>query len=77
MFALALENLINKVMASHIYSFDGKIYRQKSGGAIGKVLTRALATCYMVVWARLFREKIMTATVNIVQGLLFKTLTIL
>ena len=35
-------------------------------GAIGNILTGSLATCYMVVWARLFREKVMAATMNIV-----------
>ena len=52
-------------MGSHIYSFNGKIYKQKSGGAIGNILTGALATCYMIVLARKFKEAIERATVNL------------
>ena len=65
MFAIALENLILEAMGSHIYSFNGKIYKQKSGGAIGNILTGALATCYMIVLARKFKEAIERATVNL------------
>ena len=48
-----------------IYSFDGEIYRQENGGAIGNSLTGALASCFMVVWARIFKEKLVFATQNI------------
>ena len=65
MFAIALEQLILLAMNSHIYSFNKKIHKQKSGGAIGNVLTGALATCFVIVWARRFREAVKEATNNL------------
>ena len=41
-------------MSNHIYSFDGKLRRQQSGGAIGNILTASLAVMYMIKWKRDF-----------------------
>ena len=70
MFSIALGNLILETMGNHIYSFNGQIYRQKSGGVIGNILTGALATCYMIVWARKFKEAIERVMVNLTGYLL-------
>ena len=60
-----LENLIKEAMAGHIFSFNGTIYRQASGGAIGNILTGALAALFMVWWSRQFKQKLMRATSDI------------
>ena len=51
MFAVMLENLIIEAMAGHIFSFNGTIYRQARGGAIGNILTGSLAALFMVWWS--------------------------
>ena len=65
MFAKMLENLIKEAMAGHIFSFNGTIYCQASGGAIGNILTRALASLFMVWWSRQFQQKLLRATSDI------------
>ena len=62
--SIALENLINQAMENHIYTFNGEIRKQSKGGAIGNVLTGALATIYMVKWTRDFKAKLAEATSN-------------
>ena len=62
MFAKALEVSIKAAMSEHIYSFNNQLKKQADGGAIGNVLTGALATCYMLYWARLFVKKVNIAT---------------
>ena len=47
--------LIKNIMKNHIYFYNGKIYKQKSGGSIGNVLTGALATNFMLWWAMIFK----------------------
>ena len=42
----------------------------KSGGVIGNILTGALATCYMIVWTRKFKEAIERVMVNLTGYLL-------
>ena len=56
MFARMLENLIKEAMAGHIFSFNGTIYRQARGGAIGNTLTGPLAALFMVWWSRQFKK---------------------
>ena len=65
MFARMLENLIKEAMAGHIFTFNGTIYRQASGGAIGNTLTGSLAALFMVWWSRQFKQKLMHATSDI------------
>ena len=48
MFKNAFEILIKIAMSEHMYSFDGDLRKQKHGGAIGNVLTCALAVLYTV-----------------------------
>ena len=54
MIAKALEISIKAAMSEHIYSFNNQIMKQAEGGAIGNVLTGALATCYMLYWTKIF-----------------------
>ena len=60
-----MEVAINAAMSEHIYSFNNKLRIQSSGGAIGNVLTGALATLYMLYWTRTFVEKVENATKNL------------
>ena len=39
-------------MSNHVYSFDGKVYKQTSGGAIGLRLTGVVARICMDRWAK-------------------------
>ena len=39
MFSIALESLIKASMRNHIFSFNGDLRKQKSGGTIGSTLT--------------------------------------
>ena len=50
--ALALKQLILVVLQKHIFSFDKKIYKQTSGGAIGDRLTGALGAVLGQVHSR-------------------------
>ena len=52
-------------MKEHLYSFKGELRKQKKGGAIGNVLTGALATIIMILWCKLFLEKVKEATKDI------------
>ena len=65
MMSLAIAEQIKTVMKNHVYCYNGKIYKQKSGGSIGNVLTGALATNFMLWWARMFKLKMTVATMNI------------
>ena len=46
-----------KTMKLHDFKFDGKIYRQKIGGAIGMDLTEELADVYICEWDNKFKSK--------------------
>ena len=50
MFCIAIEEMICVVMRSHDFTFDGKIYRQRTGGSIGLDLTGVLSDIYMCEW---------------------------
>ena len=71
MFALALELMINTAMEGHMYSFNGKIRRQASGGAIGNSLTGALSALYMLFWVRKFKKKLITASAGVPDFVLY------
>ena len=49
---LALKKLVLVVLQNHVFSFDHKIYRQSSGGAIGDRLTGALGALVALVHSR-------------------------
>ena len=38
------------VMNNHMYTFDGRIHRQESGGSIGLELTGNIAQVFMIWW---------------------------
>ena len=46
-------------------SFNGEFKKQSSGGAIGNILTGALAAAFMAVWAREFKSVLANATSEI------------
>ena len=65
MFKVAFEIMIKVCMQEHLYSFNGELRKQRRGGAIGNVLTGALATIFMISWCKLFLEKVTEATRDI------------
>ena len=65
MFKVAFEIMIKVCMQEHLYSFNGDLRKQRRGGAIGNVLTGALATIFMISWCKLFLEKVTEATRDI------------
>ena len=50
MFCMVIETMVVRTMALHEFMFDGKLYRQVSGGAIGLDLTGVVADIYMNKW---------------------------
>ena len=50
--------MIAKTMRLHDFKFNGKIYRQKKGGAIGIDLTGVIADVYMCEWDKVFMGKL-------------------
>ena len=61
MFCIAIEKMVIRTMKIHDFQFDGMIYRQNNGGAIGLDLTGVVADIYMCYWdkqlLRLLEEK--------------------
>ena len=52
MFCMAIEVMIVRTMTLHEFEFDGKLFRQIRGGAIGLDLTGIVADVYMNHWDR-------------------------
>ena len=52
MTSLALKKLVLVVLQNHVFSFNHKIYRQSSGGAIGDRLTGSLGALVALVHSR-------------------------
>ena len=65
MLCKALATGIKKVMDGHVYKFDDKVLRQKSGGAIGLEMTGELAGVFMMWWDRKMRERLSDEGVNL------------
>ena len=65
MLCKALAIGIKKVMEAHVYKFDGKIRRQRKGGAIGLEMTGELAGVFMMWWDRRMRESLREAGINV------------
>ena len=55
---LALEHLMKSSLENHIYSFNGKIMLQSSGGGMGDPLTGAIASVFVINWSRQFKQKL-------------------
>ena len=64
MIALAIKKGIQVVMENHLYTIDGKIYRQSEGGPIGLQATGAIARTFMIWWDKKFMERMREATCN-------------
>ena len=63
-------------MTEHLYSFNGELRKRKKGGAIGNVLTGALATIFMIFWCKLFLEKVIEATTKDIPELVIHLLKV-
>ena len=55
MIQLAIECLLRTSLENHVYSFNGEIKLQSSGGAIGDSLTGAIAAVYVIHWSKEFK----------------------
>ena len=58
MVILALKISIRIVLQNHIFKFNGKLYQQNKGGAIGVGLAGEVANLFMVWWDRQFKIKL-------------------
>ena len=56
MFSLVLEHAIKTTMKNHIYSYNGQLFRQKRGAAIGLKLSGSLAVFATQVWSKRFND---------------------
>ena len=54
----ALKIGMSVVMNNHMYTFDGRIHRQESGGSIGLELTGNIAQVYMIWWDRTLKSRL-------------------
>ena len=45
-------------MSNHFYTFQGNVYKQSKGGAIGSELTGEVSRLYMLLWDRKFLNKL-------------------
>ena len=52
-------------MKNHLYTFDGKVYRQSTGGPIGVELTGILARIVMIWWDKKYLEKLRNLDINL------------
>ena len=46
------------ILSNHLYQFDGRVYKQQSGGPIGLEITGVLARCAMLWWDRAYLKKL-------------------
>ena len=56
--ARALEVAVKTILSNHLYQFDGRVYKQQSGGPIGLEITGVLARCAMLWWDRAYLKKL-------------------
>ena len=71
MFSLALEEAIKAVMGNHLYSFNGTVKKQLTGGPIGLKLSGSLAKVYMLYWSKCFKEILAAAMVGMTSFMLY------
>ena len=65
MFSVALKVLIKTAMDNHLFSFNGSLFRQRKGGAIGSTLTGAIAVLFTLRWYKDLKIKLNFATTEI------------
>ena len=63
MVSIALKSLILHSLTNHIFSFNGKIYHQTSGGAIGDRLVGVLGDILGSFWCGDFLDKLKTSEI--------------
>ena len=61
----ALEIAIEASFTNHLYTFKGRMYRQRRGGPIGSRLTMCVARVVMNSWGRIFRQRMEDAGLQI------------
>ena len=64
MVSLTLKSLILASLKNHIFSFNGKIYHQTSGGAIGDRLVGVLGDILGSFWCNLFLNKLKMSSIT-------------
>ncbi|KAJ8021804.1 hypothetical protein HOLleu_39101 [Holothuria leucospilota] len=64
MVVYALEYTMKFVMKNHVCQFNNKLYKQKSGGAIGVSLAGDVAQVFMIWWDREFKMKLAVEGIN-------------
>lgn len=64
MFCVAIGVMVEKVMKLHDFVIDGKIFRQKQGGAIGLDLTGVVADIFMGRWDRMMKSEMAKAEIE-------------
>ena len=64
MVSLTLKSLILATLKNHIFSFNGKIYHQTSGGAIGDRLVGVLGDILGSFWCGDFLDKLNASGIN-------------
>ena len=64
MFCKAMEIIIMKALSLHDFTFNGKIYRQEKGGAIGLDLVGVVASIYMNDWDSRLVEVLMKENIT-------------
>ena len=65
MFSVALEMLIKTAMNNHLFSFNGSLFKQRKGGAIGSTLTGSIAVLFTLRWYKDLKIKLEFATTEI------------
>ena len=65
MLARAMVVVIDFIMKNHLYTFDGKVYRQVSGGPIGLELTGVLARIVMIWWDKEYLKKLKNLNIKL------------
>ena len=58
MLARTMEIVVDVIMSSHLYQFDGQVYKQLTGGPIGLEITGVLARLVMLWWDGKFLTKL-------------------
>jgi hypothetical protein len=53
-----MRKIVVIIMGNHLYQFDGKLYRQLTGGPIGLLLTGTISRIVMLEWDKIFLRKL-------------------
>ena len=62
--SLVIAKLTHTNMSNHFYTFNGKLFKQSKGGAIGSELTGEVSGLYMVMWDQKYLKKLKTLGIH-------------